>query len=172
MSFVSWLELCWSKWFKRGDGSEPFCLPSTCKSQLLYSTIYSESPAWEQRGAQRIMSAQHISSYLLRMIYSNNCCSCSEFIPYRLVNCCKQLKEIKLALASILVELSLYPLIEAALFQDVRLWDPHNLKLWRLESQIPHVGPWEWWSAGWLLTSMSWVSDLYILPTGDSTMWW
>lgn len=142
------------------------------KSQLLYSTIYSESPAWEQRGAQRIMSAQHISSYLPRMICSNNCCSCSEFIPYRLVNCCKQLKEIKLALASILVELSLYPLIEAALFQDVRLWDPHNLKLWRLESQIPHVGPWEWWSAGWLLTSMSWVSDLYFLPTGDSTMWW
>ena len=33
----------------------------------------------------------------------------------------KQLKEIKLVLAFILVELLLYPLIEAALFQDVRL---------------------------------------------------
>lgn len=67
------------------------------------------------------MSAQHISSYQFRMSCSNNSCSCSEFVLYLLVYCSKQLKEIKLVLAFILVELLLYPLIEAALFQDMRL---------------------------------------------------
>ena len=66
------------------------------------------------------MSAQRISSYLLRMLRSNNSCSCSEFVLYLLAYCCKQLSEIKLALAGSFVELLLYPLTEVALVQDVR----------------------------------------------------
>lgn len=67
------------------------------------------------------MSAQCVSSHLLRMLRSNNSCSCSEFVLYLLAYCCRQLNKIKLVLAFSLVELLLYPLTEVALFQDVRL---------------------------------------------------
>ena len=137
------------------------------RSQLLYLTIYSETLAWDTEWP----SGSWVPNIFLptsswwsglttpALVVSSFCTCCSTATGKR---------DQVAVLAFDLVELLLYPLTAVSLFQDLGLWDPHNLKFWRWESQIPQVCHCEWWSAGWLLTSMSWFSNLCILPIGDT----